>query len=241
MLSAVLVGQHTRSRCVQRHPAFSAPVSMIPVRYFAATGPRTRVSNLTNDTLRYSDSTAVHPVIRPLLPLSSLSKPQSYFSFNAVITNVRLSMYFNRVMGARYPETKLLNVQFVRGLTARLPSSTPIVVTSVNPGFCHSELVRNMRGIVRVVVTIMQALLARSTETGSRTLVWAALAGLDGLDANLRDHMRGVYTEDCKIVEPSSFLFSPAGKAVEPRIWVRRLLRRLLNVNVFADLGWGLE
>jgi retinol dehydrogenase-12 len=145
-------------------------------------------------------------------------------------------------MGARYPETKLLNVQFVRGLTARLPSTTSIVVNSVNPGFCYSEIGRNTKGAgLRIFMNVMHMLLARSTEMGSRTLVWAALAGLDGSDVNLRDHMRGAYTEDCKIVEPSSFLFSQAGKAVEPRIWVRRLFRRLLNGNVFADLGWGLE
>jgi retinol dehydrogenase-12 len=121
---------------------------------------------------KMSDKSFCTPKSVVLWPYSTLYFPS--------ITNVRLSMYVNRVMSARYPETKLLNVQFVRGLTARLPSSTPIVVTSVNPGFCHSELVRNMKGIVRVVVTIIQALLARSTEIGSRTLVWAALAGLDG-------------------------------------------------------------
>jgi retinol dehydrogenase-12 len=122
-------------------------------------------------------------------------------------------------MSARYPETKLLNVQFARGLTARLPPLASVVVNSVNPGFCYSDIGRNNKNAgSRAFMKVMHFLLARSTEVGSRTLVWAALAGLD--DPTFNESLRGAYTENCKIGEPSDFLFSKEGKLVEQRIWV---------------------
>lgn len=56
----------------------------------------------------------------------------------------------------------------------------------------------------------MKALLARSTEYGSRTLVHAVSQGPES---------HGKYLSDCKIVEPSPFVLSDEGKVTQDRVW----------------------
>ncbi|KAF8888744.1 hypothetical protein BD779DRAFT_428852 [Infundibulicybe gibba] len=46
----------------------------------------------------------------------------------------------------RYDVSKLLNVFFVRALAKRL-QGREIVVNAVNPGFCHSEILRELGGV----------------------------------------------------------------------------------------------
>ncbi|KAG1752839.1 hypothetical protein EDB19DRAFT_1903226 [Suillus lakei] len=51
------------------------------------------------------------------------------------------------VMSDRYNLSKLLEVMFVCELSSRLPASTPVAVSAVNPGFCHSRLTRSTEQI----------------------------------------------------------------------------------------------
>lgn len=71
----------------------------------------------------------------------------------------------------RYQTSKLLEVLLVRHLTSlrgsKTANSSAVVINTVNPGFCHSELTRE---ISNIVVTVAKALLARTTEEGSRNL-----------------------------------------------------------------------
>jgi retinol dehydrogenase-12 len=64
----------------------------------------------------------------------------------------------------------------------------------------------------------MEWTLARETAEGAKTLVWGATAGHD--DPVKLDSLKGAYTSDCKIEEPSDFIFTNEGQEFEKRIWV---------------------
>ncbi|KAJ7025813.1 hypothetical protein C8F04DRAFT_1127180 [Mycena alexandri] len=117
------------------------------------------------------------------------------------------------VMATRYHVTKLLSILFVRALTARLPPDSPLIVTAVNPGFCHSDLTRGLSGIVSVLEKLFALIFSFSTEVGSRQFVFAALALEDS------EELRGSYISGSKIVEPSDFVMSAEGKKIQDRIW----------------------
>ncbi|KAI0065466.1 short-chain dehydrogenase [Artomyces pyxidatus] len=119
-----------------------------------------------------------------------------------------------RVMSGRYNLSKLLNVFFVRELASRLPANSPLIVNAVNPGLCHSGLSRNARFPTSLFMFIFKALVARTTEMGSRPLVWAATA------ARHREHdLRGAYVSDSGVKEPSDFVLSEEGARVQKRLW----------------------
>jgi NAD(P)-dependent dehydrogenase (short-subunit alcohol dehydrogenase family) len=120
----------------------------------------------------------------------------------------------SQVMHERYPLSKLLNVFFVRELTKRLPANSPVIVAAVNPGFCKSQLGRNLSPVYRMVGKMIQALLARTTEEGSRQLVWAAVGGV-GREFELR----GGYVNMANLEEVSDYALSDEGAAVQTRLW----------------------
>ncbi|KAI0267300.1 hypothetical protein BC834DRAFT_968824 [Gloeopeniophorella convolvens] len=118
------------------------------------------------------------------------------------------------VMVNRYNWSKLLNVLFVRELAKRLPADSPVVVVSVNPGYCKSELRRNLSPIFRILDRLMEFALAFTTEEGSRQLVWAAVGGA-GREAELR----GGYVSKADLTEVSDFVLSEDGASTQKRIW----------------------
>ncbi|KIJ52357.1 hypothetical protein M422DRAFT_64871 [Sphaerobolus stellatus SS14] len=123
-----------------------------------------------------------------------------------------------RTMEERYWITKLFNLFFVHSLADRLPKpsaeSPGLIVTSVNPGWCKSKLMRSA-GIIRSFALNMGAkIMARTTEEGSRTLVWAALACPDG-----GIPLHGHYTATCRVEEESDYSLSEEGKVVRERVW----------------------
>ncbi|KAG1889941.1 NAD(P)-binding protein [Suillus subluteus] len=116
---------------------------------------------------------------------------------------------------SRYNLSKMLQVAFVRKLTARLPSPTPLVITAVDPGLCHSSLQRELEKycLLRMILAFVKWLLrARTSEMGSRTLVYAALA------TNAQD-LHGKYMSSCEVVEECDYLLSAEGKAFSERLW----------------------
>ena len=117
----------------------------------------------------------------------------------------------------------MLNVFFVRALADRLPRDAPIVVTAVNPGYCVSELRRNVTSLaMRIRFVIMDILLARTEEGGALQLVWAAL-GPDGKSGSHEHYMNGAYVSTLTVKEPSDFVISKEGREAQDRIWVRDL------------------
>ncbi|CAK5267270.1 unnamed protein product [Mycena citricolor] len=118
-------------------------------------------------------------------------------------------------MSDRYFITKLLNVFFVRAFNDRLPSSTPVVIDTVNPGFCHSEILRHTSGAAAVfMLTLMKLLVAHKTEVGSRQLVFAALGGEGDGGA-----LRGEYITNSAVREVSDFILTPEGAKLQNRLW----------------------
>lgn len=116
---------------------------------------------------------------------------------------------------SRYNLSKMLQVAFVRELAARLPSPTSLVVTAVDPGFCHSSLQRELEKycLLRIVLAFVKWLLrARTSEMGSRNLVCAALA------TNPQD-LHGKYMSSCEVIEECDYLLSAEGKAFSEKLW----------------------
>ncbi|KAF2654171.1 short-chain dehydrogenase [Lophiostoma macrostomum CBS 122681] len=115
----------------------------------------------------------------------------------------------------RYQVSKLLEVLTVRQMAERSKgkngSDAVVTINSVNPGLCKSELAsRNSPLLLTIVTFFAHALLARTAEHGSRTLVHAASQGPE---------THGAYMSDCKITDPSDFVLSTEGHAVGGRVY----------------------
>lgn len=116
----------------------------------------------------------------------------------------------------------VLNVLFTRALANHLPESSPLIPTTPDPGLCMSELRRNVHGGRKVFTVVLEKVLARTAEEGSRQLIWAAL-GPDGKEGEHVKQLRGAYTSWNAAREPSNFVISKKGKEAEDRIWVSAL------------------
>ncbi|KAI0069192.1 short-chain dehydrogenase [Artomyces pyxidatus] len=118
------------------------------------------------------------------------------------------------VMSGRYELSKLLNVFFVRELAARLPQDSPLIVNAVNPGFCKSGLARNLPFLDFIGHSAFQLFTARTSEQGSRMLVWAAIGG-----RNREAELHGAYVSDAGVMEVSDFVLSNEGADTQKRLW----------------------
>ena len=88
-------------------------------------------------------------------------------------------------------------------------------MTASNPGYCKSELRRNFPFAKRIIDIIREALLAYTTEEGSRQLVWAAVGG-----AGREFELRGGYVSMADLQEVSDYVLSDEGTVVQTRLWV---------------------
>ena len=112
-------------------------------------------------------------------------------------------------MGDRYNVSKLLEVFACREIAKHCPQSQlNVTLNFVNPGFCHSELMRNMDNIG---LRVLKAMLCRSTEMGSRTLVHA------GVGIGPESH--GKFLSDCKIEKCAKLVEGPEGPELQRRVW----------------------
>lgn len=91
-----------------------------------------------------------------------------------------------------------------------------MIVITVNPGYCKSQLGRNLSLPLRILDGIFEALVARTTEEGSRQLLWAAIGG-----AGREFELRGAYVSKANIQEVSDYALSDEGAVVQTRLWVR--------------------
>jgi retinol dehydrogenase-12 len=130
----------------------------------------------------------------------------------------------NKNMPDRYNASKLLEVFASRQMVAdhmqpispELPY--PVITNFVNPGFCHSDLMREMHFIGLIIKFIMRA---RTTEVGSRTLVHATHAGPES---------HGEYLGDCMVKPVAPFVTSDEGKKFQVRWW-KELTAKLEGVH----------
>ena len=116
----------------------------------------------------------------------------------------------------RYARSKLLNVFFARELGERIPDDIPITVTSVCPGYCSSNLLKNASFPVNYALRLLEKLFAYTSEEGSRQLVWAAVGG-----AGKEKELQGAFIARSNIAEPSDYVLGEEGKRVQKQLWVR--------------------
>ena len=112
----------------------------------------------------------------------------------------------------------VLNVLFTRALGEHLPPS--IIPSCANPGFCHSELRRNLPLSNWLRLGLLDIVFGRSAEHGARQILWAAL-GPDGQDGEHLAYLRGAYVSMAEVCPPSDFAMSKQGYETQERIWVR--------------------
>lgn len=92
-----------------------------------------------------------------------------------------------------YQVSKLLQLFAVREIAEKVISEKPfVIVSTINPGLCHTALTRSATGVTYVVMKVMRALLAWTGEQGSRTLVHATTAGPES---------HGVFISGCQLVK----------------------------------------
>lgn len=117
-------------------------------------------------------------------------------------------------MEDRYNTSKLLEVfgvlSMIDEMKAGPNANQEIIINLLEPGFCKSELTRDARGMQLVMYNIMKAVLARTTEVGSRNLVAAAAAG---------EETHGGYIQDCQLDQVAAVVRTDEAKKTQDRVW----------------------
>eukprot|EP01057_Protomagalhaensia_wolfi_P001384 Protomagalhaensia_wolfi_Nauph_80__1383@NODE_1829_length_1318_cov_795_476935_g1429_i0_p1_GENE_NODE_1829_length_1318_cov_795_476935_g1429_i0NODE_1829_length_1318_cov_795_476935_g1429_i0_p1_ORF_typecomplete_len338_score43_45adh_short/PF00106_25/3_1e33adh_short_C2/PF13561_6/3e15KR/PF08659_10/6_4e12Epimerase/PF01370_21/5_3e06Sacchrp_dh_NADP/PF03435_18/4_6e05Sacchrp_dh_NADP/PF03435_18/1_6e04Polysacc_synt_2/PF02719_15/0_0013NmrA/PF05368_13/0_065NmrA/PF05368_13/6_7e02RmlD_sub_bind/PF04321_17/0_053NAD_bi len=118
-------------------------------------------------------------------------------------------------MDERYFVSKLMLVLLVRELARRISDSPckDVVMNVSNPGHCKSSLFRDgWDPCCRAALWVGDNLLARSAEHGSRTHIWASIAGPES---------HGRYLHDGRVAEHKvdEWVFSDEGIKVSAKLW----------------------
>ncbi|KAL0959296.1 hypothetical protein HGRIS_014561 [Hohenbuehelia grisea] len=128
--------------------------------------------------------------------------------------------------GARYMLTKLLSMLFVLALSDRLRRTSPtVIVNGVNPGFCVSELQRDVHGVMALIMSIIHRLVGRTSEQGARQAIWGALGGAED-----EEKLHGAYVNIASVMAPSDFVESEKGRMFRDHLW-RELVQALGKVD----------
>ncbi|KIM22320.1 hypothetical protein M408DRAFT_79206 [Serendipita vermifera MAFF 305830] len=135
--------------------------------------------------------------VHQIVPIREKNKPEIFRALND-------ESQFRA--GERYALTKLLDLLMTEEL-AKVPLLRDVIVCSVNPGFCQSDLMREASSIQR---RIGYAILARTTALGARTYLWAALTN---------DIPPGSYTSSCRVLEPSGVAAAKDAPQVRKKLW----------------------
>lgn len=88
-----------------------------------------------------------------------------------------------------------------------------IAPVSLNPGYCISNLYREMEGERAAMFKRMNDEFAYTSEEGSRQIIYAAIGGKD-------EELRGKFTSYSHVMEISDWMLSEEGKKVEDKTWV---------------------
>ncbi|KAJ2902197.1 NAD(P)-binding protein [Zalerion maritima] len=114
----------------------------------------------------------------------------------------------------RYPVSKLLEMLFIRELAPKMTQSgkPPVILNMLNPGLCHSELSRDMRKnvLLWLIVGTFKAIMARTTEMGSRNYPFAATATSD---------THGKYFSNCVVAKESAWVRSEKSAETQKRVY----------------------
>ncbi|KIM23304.1 hypothetical protein M408DRAFT_27996 [Serendipita vermifera MAFF 305830] len=106
----------------------------------------------------------------------------------------------------RYPDSKAVGLLLSQQL-AKSPALKDVVVCSVNPGSCRSELMRAWPQWVR---SIIYGITARTAAEGSKTYTWASLTN---------DIPVGAYTSSCTVAAPGGVVISNDAEKIRSQLW----------------------
>lgn len=129
-------------------------------------------------------------------------------------------------MGDRYNTSKLLLLYAVRSIAARSPvsSDSNVIINYLTPGACKSDLFRDEASwISRMAMGAAVALVARTTEVGSRTY-------LDAARPDVSADTHGKFLMDCKIWPNGENVDSEHGQKLQER-FVSELFAKLEGIQ----------
>lgn len=79
----------------------------------------------------------------------------------------------------------------VREIAPRMmEKGSKVILNIINPGLAKTELTRHVTGIEKIAVTVMKAVLARTAEEASRSLVYGVSVGPES---------HGLYFTNCDV------------------------------------------
>ncbi|KAH7908854.1 hypothetical protein BJ138DRAFT_1068087 [Hygrophoropsis aurantiaca] len=137
-------------------------------------------------------------------------------SSSTLLKTLSSKEYSNRVgLSARYEESKLLNVFFVRALAAHL-AQRDVTPVAVNPGFCYSQLRRTIysQPLKNIFMVLMEKAMAWTAEQGARQLVYAAIGEREN-----EGNIWAGYVNQGEVAEVSDFVLSEKGARMQARVW----------------------
>ncbi|KAK4995159.1 hypothetical protein LTR66_004967 [Elasticomyces elasticus] len=123
-------------------------------------------------------------------------------------------------MGGRYPISKLLEVFACRQIAKEHPvRQLGCIISLVNPGWCHSELAREL---ITPVVKFVMNIMCRTTEVGSRTLVDATVSH--------GSEVHGQYLSDQKAKPVAPLVQGKGGAEIQMHVW-QELAEKLEHIQ----------
>ncbi|GAB5592685.1 hypothetical protein Unana1_07585 [Umbelopsis nana] len=118
---------------------------------------------------------------------------------------------YNKLLGS-YMVSKLLEIFYFQELAKHTQKTdsgqTKVIINTIDPGLCHSELTRHLDSMS---MTVYKFLFARTQEVGGRTIVNG------GEIDNFETH--GKYLSNCTVSPTSSYVRSEKGKVAQEKIW----------------------
>lgn len=91
-----------------------------------------------------------------------------------------------------------------------------MIVNTATPGLCKSDLARNVPTTPDFEAKLA---LARTSEEGSRQLIWASVGPENPTDEDAKK-LHGQYIHNTEVAPPSEWVRSEEGKEVQEKIWV---------------------
>lgn len=120
----------------------------------------------------------------------------------------------SKFLGDRYGVTKLLQIFIIRSLAREMKigshASEPVILNHVSPGLCYSSLMRDGGWLFHLIARIPMALLARTTEVGSRNYIAAITAG---------EESHGKWFSEYVVTPESDYVRSDEGLVMQEKIW----------------------
>ncbi|GAB5592686.1 hypothetical protein Unana1_07586 [Umbelopsis nana] len=155
--------------------------------------------------------------IHEVLPL-----PPDMPSNAKVIDWLNKKEHFDPKIG-HYHLSKLLEIFYFQELAKHIKhresGQTTVILNMIDPGLCHSNLLRHRDSFL---FRVIKRIFARTSEVGARTIVNG------GENDNFETH--GKYLSNCTVFPTSAYVRSDKGKEAQEKIW-NEMYDILKNIN----------